>query len=155
MIKRDYTLSVLDETDRNILRECMEDSRQSYREIARKIGVSPGTVVSRIRDMEKKGIIEKYTAKLNYEKLGYDLTVITEVTVSNGMIVEVGNEITKLKEACAIYNVTGDADVMVLAKFRNRDELSNFTKRVLKLPNVERTKTHLVLITLKEDFNIL
>jgi len=133
----------------------MEDSRQSYREIARKIGVSPGTVVSRIRDMEKKGIIEKYTAKLNYEKLGYDLTVITEVTVSNGMIVEVGNEITKLKEACAIYNVTGDADVMVLAKFRNRDELSNFTKRVLKLPNVERTKTHLVLITLKEDFNIL
>ncbi len=133
----------------------MEDSRQSYREIARKIGVSPGTVVSRIRDMEKKGIIEKYTAKLNYEKLGYDLTVITEVTVSNGMIVEVGHEITKLKEACAIYNVTGDADVMVLAKFRNRDELSNFTKRVLKLPNVERTKTHLVLITIKEDFNIL
>ena len=155
MIKRDYTLSLLDETDRKILRECMEDSRQSYREIARKIGVSPGTVVSRIRDMEKKGIIEKYTAKLNYEKLGYDLTVITEVTVSNGMIVEVGHEITKLKEACAIYNVTGDADVMVLAKFRNRDELSNFTKRVLKLPNVERTKTHLVLITLKEDFNIL
>ncbi len=155
MIKRDYTLSVLDETDGKILRECMEDSRQSYREIARKIGVSPGTVVSRIRDMEKKGIIEKYTAKLNYEKLGYDLTVITEVTVSNGMIVEVGHEITKFKEACAIYNVTGDADVMVLAKFRNRDELSNFTKRVLKLPNVERTKTHLVLITLKEDFNIL
>jgi len=133
----------------------MEDSRQSYREIARKIGVSPGTVVSRIREMEKKGIIEKYTAKLNYEKLGYDLTVITEVTVSNGMIVEVGHDITKIKEAFAIYNVTGDADVMVLAKFRNRDELSNFTKRVLKLPNVERTKTHLVLITLKEDFNIL
>lgn len=123
--------------------------------MARKIGVSPGTVVSRIRDMEEKGIIEKYSTKLNYEKLGYDLTVITEVTVSNGMIVEVGHEITKLREACAIYNVTGDADVMVLAKFRNRDELSNFTKRVLKLPNVERTKTHLVLITLKEDFNIL
>ena len=146
---------MLDETDRKILLECMEDSRQSYREMARKIGVSPGTVVSRIRDMEEKGIIEKYSTKLNYEKLGYDLTVITEVTVSNGMIVEVGHEITKLREACAIYNVTGDADVMVLAKFRNRDELSNFTKRVLKLPNVERTKTHLVLITLKEDFNIL
>ena len=148
-------MSVLDETDRKILLECMEDSRQSYREMARKIGVSPGTVVSRIRDMEEKGIIEKYSTKLNYEKLGYDLTVITEVTVSDGMIVEVGHEITKLREACAIYNVTGDADVMVLAKFRNRDELSNFTKRVLKLPNVERTKTHLVLITLKEDFNIL
>lgn len=148
-------MSVLDDTDRKILLECMEDSRQSYREMARKIGVSPGTVVSRIRDMEEKGIIEKYSTKLNYEKLGYDLTVITEVTVSNGMIVEVGHEITKLREACAIYNVTGDADVMVLAKFRNRDELSNFTKRVLKLPNVERTKTHLVLITLKEDFNIL
>ena len=145
----------LDDTDKKILQQLLEDSRQSFREIARKTGVSPGTVVSRTRDLEEKGVIEKYSTVLNYEKLGFDLTVITEVTVSNGMIVETGHEITKLKEACAIYNVTGDSDVMVVAKFKNREELSNFTKRVLKLPNVQRTKTHLVLITLKEDFNIL
>ena len=145
----------LDETDKHVLMEVLRDSRQSYREIARRIDVSPGTVVSRVRDMEEKGIIKKFTANIDFEKLGYDLTVVTEVTVSKGMIFEAGHEIVKIKQAYAIYNVTGDSDVMVIAKFRNREELSNFTKKILKIPNVERTKTHLVLNTLKEDFNII
>lgn len=148
-------MSVLDKTDVQVLTEVLRDSRQSYREIARRIGVSPGTVVSRVRDMEEKKIISKYTAQVDFEKLGYDLTVVTEVTISSGMVFEAGIEITNMRESCAIYNVTGDSDVMVIAKFRNRDELSNFTKALLKIPNVERTKTHLVLNTLKEDFNIL
>ena len=148
-------MSVLDKTDEKVLTEILRDSRQSYREIARRIGVSPGTVVSRVRDMEEKKIISKYTALVDFEKLGYDLTVVTEVTISNGMVFEAGIEITKMRQSCAIYNVTGDSDVMVIAKFRNREELSNFTKALLKIPNVERTKTHLVLNTLKEDFNIL
>ena len=146
---------MLDKTDLQVLTEVLRDSRQSYREIARRIGVSPGTVVSRVRDMEEKKIISKYTAQVDFEKLGYDLTVVTEVTISNGMVFEVGIEITKMRQSCAIYNITGDSDVMVIAKFRNREELSNFTKSLLKIPNVERTKTHLVLNTMKEDFNIL
>ncbi len=146
---------MLDKTDVLVLTEVLRDSRQSYREIARRIGVSPGTVVSRVRDMEEKKIISKYTAQVDFEKLGYDLTVVTEITISSGMVFEAGIEITNMRESCAIYNVTGDSDVMVIAKFRNREELSNFTKALLKIPNVERTKTHLVLNTLKEDFNIL
>jgi DNA-binding Lrp family transcriptional regulator len=148
-------MAILDNTDIQILTEVLRDSRQSYREIARRIGVSPGTVVSRVRDMEEKKIISKYTAQVDFEKMGYDLTVVTEVTVSNGMAFEVGHEITMMRQSCAIYNITGDSDVMVIAKFRNREALSNFTKSLLKIPNVERTKTHLVLNTLKEDFNIL
>jgi DNA-binding Lrp family transcriptional regulator len=148
-------MSVLDKTDVQVLTEVLRDSRQSYREIARRIGVSPGTVVSRVRDMEEKKIISKYTAQVDFEKLGYDLTVVTEITISSGMVFDAGLEITKMRQSCAIYNVTGDSDVMVIAKFRNREELSNFTKALLKIPNVERTKTHLVLNTMKEDFNIL
>ena len=83
------------------------------------------------------------------------MTAITEVTVSKGMVFEIGQEITKLKPVCAIYNVTGDSDVILIAKFRNREVLSDFTKSILKIPYVERTKTHIVLITLKEDFAIL
>ena len=141
--------------DENILKEYLKDSRRSYREIARKLKISPGTVVSRVKDLEEKGIITKYTAQLDHEKLGYDLTVVTEITVSNGMVEEVGREISGVRETCAIYNVTGDSDLMVIAKFKTRADLSNFTKRILKIENVERTNTHLAFITLKEDFNIL
>jgi len=43
----------------------------------------------------------------------------------------------------------------VVGKFKTRKELSDFTKKILTIPNVERTKTHLVLNTLKEDFSLL
>jgi DNA-binding Lrp family transcriptional regulator len=144
---------MLDEMDEKILELYFEDSRKSYRSIARKVGVAPGTVVTRMKRLETLGIIKRYTVQVDSEKLGYDLTVIIECIISKGMMIEVGHEITKFRNTRAIYNVTGDSDVMIIAKFRNRTELSNFTKKLLKVPNIERTKTHLVLITVKEDFN--
>jgi len=145
----------IDEIDRNILNEYLKDSRLSFREIAKRIDVAVGTVLSRTRKMEKDGLIKNYTVLLNYEKLGYPLTAITEVTISKGKLVEVEKEISKLSPTCAVYDVTGFADVLIIGKFKNRKELSFFTKTLLALNYVERTNTHLVLDTVKEDFRMI
>jgi DNA-binding Lrp family transcriptional regulator len=146
---------ILDEIDEKVLQEYTQDSRRSYREIARKVGIAPGTVVARMKKLEEEGIVKKYTIQLDSEKLGYDLTAVIECIVSEGMMLEAAHEITKIKSTRAIYNITGDSDVLIIGKFKNRDELSRFTKKILQLPNVERTKTHLALNILKEDFNEL
>ncbi len=142
---------MVDETSQKVLEEYLQDSRQSFREVARKIGISSGTVANRIKELEETGVIKKYTAQLDYEKLGYELTAITEIIVSEGMMIEVGNEISTIRNTISVYNVTGDSDILVIAKFRTRQELSDFTKTILKMANVVRTKTHVVLNTLKED----
>ena len=145
----------IDDVDKKILEQHLIDPRQSFREIARKAGVSAGTVLTRTKRMEKDGLIKGYTATLDHEKLGYQLTAITEVTASKGKMVEVGEEIAKMPATCAVYNVTGLMDAMVIAKFKTRKELSDFTKTLLGIPFVERTNTHVVLITIKEDFRLL
>ncbi|MCJ7574641.1 Lrp/AsnC family transcriptional regulator [Candidatus Bathyarchaeota archaeon] len=144
-----------DETSNKVLSEYLSDSRQSYREVAKKVGVSSGTVASRVRELEERGIVRRYTLLLDYEKLGYELTTITEIVVSGGKMLDVGEEIAKMGQTCGVYNITGDSDIMVVGKFKTRKELSDFTKKMLTIPNVERTKTHLVLNTLKEDFSLL
>ena len=146
---------MIDETSRKVLAEYLQDSRQSFREVARKIGISSGTVASRIKEMEENDIIKKYTTLLNYERLGFELTAVTEITVSEGMMIEVGNEISKIDHTVGVYNVTGDSDILVIAKFKSRASLSDFTKTILKMEHVVRTKTHVVLNTLKEDYGIL
>ncbi len=146
---------MVEDTARRVLTEYLKDSRQSYREVAKRIGVSSGTVASRVREMEEGGIIKRYTALLDYEKLGYELTVVTEIVVSGGRMLEAGEEIARMGPTCAVYNVTGDSDIMVVGKFKTRRELSDFTKKILRIPHVERTKTHLVLNTIKEDFSLL
>lgn len=144
----------IDNVDRKILNEYFKDARLSFREVAKHIGVSVGTVLSRTKKMEEEGLIKGFTVLLDDEKLGYPLTALTEVTVSKGKLVEIEKEIAKLSSTCAVYDVTGQTDAIIIGKFRNRQELSTFTKSILSLNYVEHTNTHLVLTTIKEDFRM-
>jgi DNA-binding Lrp family transcriptional regulator len=145
----------LNETDMKILQGLLDDARFSSRQIAKNVGVSVGTVLSRIKKMEGEGLIKGYSVILNHEKLGYELTVVTEITVSKGRLVEMEKEVAKIPNVCSVYDVTGLTDAIIIAKFRNREELGQFTKRLLALPYLERTNTHVVLTTVKEDFRLI
>jgi DNA-binding Lrp family transcriptional regulator len=145
----------VDELDFRILKRILVDARLSYRKIADQIGVSAPTVLSRINKLQSHQIIKSYSAIVDHEKLGYDLTAIIEVTAHKGKIVEVEKAISKYPNVCAVYDITGLTDMVIIAKFRNRRELSNFVKRDLALPYIERTNSHMVLVTVKEDFRFL
>ena len=145
----------LDEIDIRILKKLVSDARLSYRSIAEQIGVSPPTVLARVEKLEKSKIIKSYSALFDHEKLGYDLTAIIEVIAIKNKIVEVEKVLSKYENVCAIYDITGLTDMIIIAKFRNRKELSNFVKRELSIPFVQRTNTHLVFLTVKEDFRLL
>jgi DNA-binding Lrp family transcriptional regulator len=150
-----YTIMAMDETDVKILKKMLIDARMSYRRIAEEIGVSPPTVLARVEKLEKDGIIRSYSALLDHEKLGYDLTSIIEITAAKGKIVDLEKQIAKFPNVCAVYDITGLTDMIVVAKFKNRADLSRFVKKDLSLPYVDRTNTHVVLITVKEDFRFI
>ena len=145
----------MDETNVKILRKLLSDARLSYRKIAEEIGVSPPTVLSRVEKLESDNVIKFYSAVLDHEKLGYDLTAIIDVTAVKGKITEVERHIARLSNVCAVYDITGLTDMVIIAKFKNRKDLSNFVKRDLSMPYVERTNTHVVLLTVKEDFRFI
>lgn len=145
----------LDETDVKIMKALTADARLSSRQIAKQCDISIGTALSRIKKMEREGIIKGYTTLLDQEELGYELTVVTEITVSKGRLLEMEKEIARIPNVCCVYDLTGLADAAIIAKFKNREDLSKFTKHLLSLPNVERTNTHVVLTTIKEDFRII
>jgi DNA-binding Lrp family transcriptional regulator len=145
----------LDDLDRKILHWYLLDARLSFRELAHKLGVSTTTVQSRTTKMEKAGVIKGYTALFDHDKIGFQLTAITEVSVAKGKLIELEKEVAKMPQVLAVYDVTGLTDAMVIGKFKNRDDLSRFTKALLAMPFVERTNTHIVLTTVKEDFRLL
>jgi len=145
----------LDDIDRKLIGELLRNSKRSYRELARAIGVSAATVINRVQRLESGGVIKDYSTRLDHERLGYELTVVTEIIVSKGKLLETDAEIAKIPNVCAVYDITGQTDAMVVAKFKSRSSLSEFTKRLLSMPYVERTNTHVVLTTVKEDFRMM
>ena len=143
-----------DELDVKILTLLTTDARQSAREMAHKLGVSTSTITGRMNKLRDSRILKGFTTNVDYQKLGYDLTVITEILVSKGKLLEMENDIARLPGVCAVYDVTGEIDAIVISKCKNREELSRFTKGLLSMHYVERTNSHVVLTTVKEDFRL-
>lgn len=63
-------------------------------------------------------------------------------------------EIARMKNVFAVYDITGLTDVIVLARFKKRREMSRFIKSLLGMKYVERTNTHVVLNVVKEDMRV-
>ena len=144
----------IDQLDLKILRHLLRDGRTSYRQLAEVLRVSTTTVASRVGRLEEARIITGHAAVVDFEKLGYVLTVVTEIIVSKGKLLEMEEEIAKLPNVVAVYDVTGETDAIVISKCTDRDQLSHFTKGLLAMPFVERTNSHIVLTTIKEDFRL-
>ena len=71
-----------DDLNMRILNEYLSDARMSFREVARRLDVAPGTIVSRMNQAESLGIIEKFTAKLNHKALGLGVTAIIRLSIA-------------------------------------------------------------------------
>jgi len=140
----------IDEIDVKILKELQDDARNSLKEIAEKVGVAEGTVYNRINKMKSMGIIKKFIPVLDYSMLGYDITAVIGISAEGGHLVEIEKEIAKEKNVTAVYDVTGEYDILVVAKFENRDKLNEFVKRLLGMKSVKKTYTMLVLNVVKE-----
>ena len=144
----------LDKTDERILKNLMVDARLSARQLALKLGISTVTVLSRIKKLEREKIIKGYTALIDHEKLGYNLTAIIEIIAKKDKIIDMEVEISKIENVCGVYDITGNTDTLVIAKFKSRNELSDFVKGLASIQNIENTITHVVLNTTKEDFRL-
>jgi DNA-binding Lrp family transcriptional regulator len=144
----------VDEIDVAIMKEVQEDSKTSYRDIAKKLGLSVGTVHNRVKKMSDMGVIKSFAAVLDPEKLGFDLTAVILMQVDGGHIVDVEKALAKSKSVMAVYDTTGDYDIITIAKFRSREELNSFIKETLKMPYVKRSVTSIVLNVVKEEIRL-
>ena len=145
----------MDDKDIEILKHLTVDGRQSARQLSHRLGVSTVTILSRIKKLEEQNIIQGYSVRLNHELLGYEITAIIEIKSNKGKMLEIESEIAKYDSTIAVYDITGDSDMMIIAKFKTRELLSDFVKKVSTIPNVENTLTHLVLNTIKEDNRLI
>ncbi len=141
----------MDDLDRKILNLLIENGKMPYRKIASMLHVSPATAMSRVKSMEKAGIIRKYTIMPDYDKMGFGISVVIEMCISKGKLFEVEKKIATHSSVYAVYDITGASDAIVLANFRTRHELDSFLKRIQAYDFVERTETKLILNKMKEE----
>ena len=143
-------LAELGELDLAILEIYSEDSRVSYRKLSEILGKSPLTIKKHVKNLEEEGIIKDYGVTINYEKLGYNIIAIIEVTLLKGNIQEFREEISLHPNIFEVYHIADNYDALLLAKLRSRTELNELLNSINGFKSVMRTNTHLVLNVVKE-----
>ncbi|ADI31765.1 Lrp/AsnC family transcriptional regulator [Staphylothermus hellenicus] len=141
---------LLDDIDLKILDELRKYSRKSFREIASKLNKPVSTIYDRIKRLEKHGIIHGYTIDIDYRKLGYQIRALILVNAEGKNLIKVEQDIASNPNIQAVYDITGEYDIALIASFKTIEELDAFIKKLLGKPGVKHTLTSIVFRTVKE-----
>lgn len=152
--KRSEQLSI-DDIDSKILKLLIQNARLSFREIGRQLKLSTGAVIERLKKLETGGVVSGYSANVNIRKLGFDITAIIELVAPKMILKKAMEELTNSHNVYAIYHTAGTIDVIIIAKFRNIEELNVFLENLYSKLDIIRTETRIVFNTIKEDFRTL
>ena len=144
----------LDNLDRRIINEMSESSQGSYRQIAKRLGIHPTTLIQRVKSLEERGIIKGYRATLDLQKVGFEFMAMVHMDVE-GDLIEVQSVIKGMPSVVAVYDVTGEWDSITMLACNSRDELSRAVKQLLQVPGVKKTNTYMILNVIKDPFDFL
>jgi DNA-binding Lrp family transcriptional regulator len=145
----------IDETDIKILQTVQENSHQSCRKLAEKIELSSPIVSARIQHLEDKGLLKGYTAVLNPEKLGYNLTVIMFIQAEGCYLKDLANELSHINNVVTVYEITGEFDLAAVVKLKGRESLNRLIRSLMVTPHVKKITTNVALNVVKEDFKVI
>lgn len=139
----------LDITDKKILELLQKNGRMTVKEMSERLNLSTTPIFERIKKLEKKGIIDHYTAVLNPEKLGRKFIAFAHVSLkdhSKDRVEEFVQKITALNEVMECHYVTGAFDFIIKIMVKDMDDYKEFVmEKLFDIPNIGKIESFMSL----------
>ncbi len=133
--------------DLNILAQLQTDSKRTLKHLSSSLLLRPSTIHKRIQLLEKEGVIARYAAILDGEKIGCDLVCF--VFISGKPKFHLGAETIGDPHVVEAWGVTGEYDVLLKCRFADQKEFSGFLVELRKRYEATINKTETVIATAK------
>ena len=144
----------MDAFDSKILKLLMQNARMTGADIARKVNLSLPAVTDRLRKLTRSGVVDKYTVKLNREKLSLHLLAFVQVWIDHTKNVNIQDQIVALNEVLECHHVAGDFDLLLKVLVKDTAALEELLVHKIKsIKAVTRTSTTIILSSSKEEIN--
>lgn len=141
----------LDELDQKIVQLLIENARMSYSEIGQQVGISRVAVKTRILSLEKRGVIEEYTAIINPQKMNGAVSCYFEIETSPETFAQVTEILSSHETITQIYRVTGRNKLHVHAVAASGEEMECLMAEVIDpLPGVISSSCNMILSRIKD-----
>ncbi|MBM3549500.1 MAG: Lrp/AsnC family transcriptional regulator [Alphaproteobacteria bacterium] len=140
---------MLDAIDRKILRLLQVDSLIANQALADKIGLSPPACLKRVRRLREAGVIERMTAQLSPDRLGYPMLTVARIKLdrpSEKAMRAFEQRMSELPRVAQCFTVAGDIDYVVLIRSRDVAHYQEFARQVLAVaPGIRSYTSEIVL----------
>lgn len=143
----------MDNIDLKILDILQKDGRTSHSEIAKIVGLSAPSVGERVKKLESTGIIRRYVALLDPNKVNRPITAFIAVTLDKPIHSKAFlQRIHELEDVLECYHVTGEMDYLLKVRTRSTVALEALISNdVRPLDGVVNTRTSVALSSPKEE----
>lgn len=138
---------VIDAFDRKILGELIEDSRRSYADIGKSVGLSTPAVHERVKKLKAAGIIKATTISVDGPSVGKPFLAYVHVDANGWGKSERMMRLREFPEVEELHSVTGDTCVIMKVRTQSADAMEQFLAQLYVLPGVRSTKSYVVLTT--------
>ena len=142
-----------DEIDKKIIALLQEDAKQTNKELSAKLNLSVTAVYERIKKLEKEGIISKYVALINKEKIGKAFVAFCHVKLiqhSQEFVVSFEKEVAKLDEVLECYHISGDYDYLLKVHVEDMESFREFmVKKLTKINHIGSTHSMFMINQVK------
>lgn len=141
----------LNDIDRQIIRNLLEDASKSKAEIARSVGLTPNAVFERLRKLDERRVIQGYEVRLDPQALGSKLLAFVFVAESKPVrTVKTGPRLAQLPNIEEVHRVAGRDCFLLKVRAADTDELTRILDEIGKIESVSAVETTIVLETFLE-----
>ncbi|WP_294282474.1 Lrp/AsnC family transcriptional regulator [uncultured Chryseobacterium sp.] len=148
-----------DETDKKLLLFLQEDAKQTTKELAYKLGLSVTAVYERIRKMENTGVISKYVALLNRQKIDRNFIVLCHIKLAQHKkeyVLQFEKEVMNLQEVTECFHVSGDYDYILKIGVKDMEDYRNFMlSKLTTLQHIASTHSSFMISEIKNTTAIV
>jgi len=146
----------LDKNDKIILKMLQDDCNISLKKIGEKTGLSSSTVHYRVNRLIDEKVITGFKACVDPLKVGKEILAISLITGKYGpdYSKKIGEKISKIPGVWGVYFLLGNIDFAILLRASTREELKDMVESFIKIEEVERSNTYLILERMKEDTTV-
>lgn len=148
----------LDQFDLALLDAVQQDATTSQLELGAQVNLSSAAVNRRLKKLNTDGVIQKTVALVDPARLGYSLTVITEVEVESERL-DLLDAMKRSFLACPqvqqCYYVAGECDFVLIMLVKNMEQYTELTRELFfESNNVKRFKTLVSMSNVKTGFSV-
>ncbi|MCK2158291.1 MULTISPECIES: Lrp/AsnC family transcriptional regulator [Exiguobacterium] len=139
--------------DLKIIKSLMQDARIKWSTLAKQVGLSAPATADRVQRLQDQGIIRRFETVLDPALLGYDLGAFVAVSLERPEHRDPFlQRVQELPYILECHHIAGEDDYLLKIRCRNTEELDDIiTNHIKSLHGISRTKTTIIMRTLKES----